>query len=570
MNESFADLLEQSKTAARLKPGALLEGEVVEIREGAVVVNAGLKSEGVIPIGQFYDKNGELEVSEGDVVEVALDSLEDGFGETRLSRERAKGIRAWTRLEETCESGATVKGFLASKVKGGFIVDLGGVNAFLPGSLVDVRPMRDLGYLEGKELEFKIIKLDRSRNNVVVSRRAVLESERGAGYEEMMKNLEEGAVVKGIVKNLTEYGAFLGFGGFDGLLHITDMAWKRVHHPSEVLSVGDEIEVKILKYDRDKNRISLGLKQMTEDPWRKLVRRYPKNSRVFGRVVSITDYGCFIEIEEGVEGLAHVSEMDWTNKNVNPSKVVSVGEEVEAMVVEVDEGKRRVSLSLKQCKPNPWEDFRANHRKGEKVRGVVSSINDFGIFVGFKDYGIDGLVHISDISATGQADQAIRQYKKGQEVEVVILSMDVGRERVSLGIKQLNQSFLQAYFAKHPKKSLVSGSVAEITDKALVVNLADKVSGVIPFSELELGKEQRAADKFKTGDPIEAQMTGMDKKNCVLTLSVKAREREEQERKVQEYTAASKKPATTSLGALLLKKLGRMTGVADKGEGAKS
>ena len=570
MSESFAELLEQSKTSARLKPGALIEGEVVEIREGAVVVNAGLKSEGVIPIHQFFDKNGELEVSEGDVVEVALDSLEDGFGETRLSRERAKGIRAWSLLEETHESGATVKGFLTNKVKGGFIVDLDGVNAFLPGSLVDVRPMRDLGYLEGKELEFKIIKLDRSRNNVVVSRRAVLESEHGADYQEMMKNLEEGAVVKGIVKNLTDYGAFLGFGGFDGLLHITDMAWKRVHHPSEVLTVGDEIEVKILKYDKEKNRISLGLKQMSEDPWQKLVQRYPKKSRIFGRVVSITDYGCFIEIEEGVEGLAHVSEMDWTNKNVNPSKIVAVGEEVEAMVVDIDVGKRRVSLSLKQCKPNPWHEFSANHRKGEKLKGVVSSINDFGIFVGFKDYGIDGLVHITDISATEQADKAIRQYKKGQEVEVAVLAMDAGRERISLGIKQLNQNFLQAYLAEHPKKSTVSGSVAEITDKALVVHLADKVGGVIPFSELALDKGERPADKIKVGDAIDAQVTGIDKKNYVLLLSVKSKEKEEQDKTVREYAAASKKPATTSLGALLLKKLGRMTGVADKGEGAES
>ncbi len=553
MDENFEDLLNQNKKSARLKPGALLEGEVIEIRDGAVVVNAGLKSEGVIPIEQFVDKNGDLEVSEGDIVEVALDSLEDGLGETLLSRERARNIRTWKRLEESCEAGEIVKGFLVNKVKGGFIVDLEGISAFLPGSLVDIRPMRDLSYLEGKELEFKIIKLDRNRSNVVVSRRAVLESEHGGGRDEIMKNLSEGMVVKGIVKNLTDYGAFLGFGGFDGLLHITDMAWKRVHHPSEVLSVGDEIEVKILKYDKEKNRISLGLKQMTEDPWSQLVRRYPEKSRIFGTVTSITDYGCFIQIEEGVEGLAHISELDWTNKNISPSKVVSVGEEVEALVIDVDEEKRRVSLSIKKCRSNPWNDFSTNQRKGDKLKGVVRSINDFGIFVGFPDYGIDGLVHITDISVTERADEAIRRYKKGQEVEVVVLSMDPGRERISLGIRQLNDGFLQDYLNAHPKNSAVTGTVVDVTDKSVIVNLADNVHGVIALSELSPG----GADAPKAGDSVEAKLIGLDKRNCVVSLSVKAREKEEQAIQVREYTAAEK-PASTSLGDIIREKLGRI------------
>jgi len=562
MDENFQDLLNQNKKPERLKPGTLLEGEVVEIREGAVVVNAGLKSEGVIPIEQFTNKNGELEVSEGDIVEVALDSLEDGLGETLLSRERARNIRTWTRLEEACESGDIVKGFLLNKVKGGFIVDLDGISAFLPGSLVDMRPMRDLTYLEGKELEFKIIKLDRNRSNVVVSRRAVLESEHGAGADEM-KNLSEGMVVKGIVKNLTDYGAFLGFGSFDGLLHITDMAWKRVHHPSEVLAVGDEIEVKILRYDKEKNRISLGLKQMTEDPWTQLVRRCPVKSRVFGKVTSITDYGCFIEIEEGVEGLAHISELDWTNKNISPSRVVSVGQQVEAMVIDVDEDKRRVSLSLKKCKDNPWNEFSSNQRKGDRLKGVVRSINDFGIFVGFTDYGIDGLVHITDISVTEPPDEAIRRYKKGQQVEVVVLSVDPGRERISLGIKQLNDSHLHDYLGKHPKNSAVTGTVVAVTDKSVIVNLADNVHGVIPVSEVS----QDGAPK--AGDSVEAKLTGHDKKNCVLSLSVKAKEKEEQAVKVRQY-AAAEKPAGTSLGDLFREKLRRIKVGGRKGAGDKS
>ncbi|MDE2344928.1 MAG: 30S ribosomal protein S1, partial [Gammaproteobacteria bacterium] len=448
MTESFAELFEESIKQSQMQSGSILKARVVEIRPDVVIVNAGLKSEGVIPAEQFYNENGELEIAVGDDVEVALDAVEDGFGETRLSREKAKRARSWTRLEEAFTKGEIVKGYISGKVKGGFTVEVDGVRAFLPGSLVDVRPVRDPVYLEGKELEFKVIKLDQRRNNVVVSRRAVVEQEYSAERDQLLGNLQEGAVVKGIVKNLTEYGAFVDLGGIDGLLHITDMAWKRVKHPSEVVTVGQEIEVKVLKFDRERNRVSLGLKQLGDDPWVDITRRYPTATRLFGKVTNLADYGCFVEVEPGVEGLVHVSEMDWTNKNVNPAKIVQVGDETEVMVLEIDEERRRISLGMKQCKPNPWEDFAAGHSKGDRIKGKIKSITDFGIFVGL-DGGIDGLVHLSDISWDMPGEEAVRNYKKSDEVEAVVLAVDAQRERISLGIKQLEKDPFSNFLSEH-------------------------------------------------------------------------------------------------------------------------
>jgi len=555
MGESFAELFEQSQAAQRMKPGTIVQAEVVEVRPDVVIVNAGLKSESAIPIEQFYNDRGEPEVKPGDLVEVAVEAVEDGFGETRLSREKAKRAHTWNMLEHAMERGETVKGVLTGKVKGGFTVDIDDVRAFLPGSLVDVRPVRDPSYLEGKQLEFKIVKLDRRRNNVVVSRRAVVEEETSAEREQLLKTLQEGQILKGIVKNLTEYGAFVDLGGIDGLLHITDMAWRRVKQPSEVVNVGDEIQVKVLKFDRERQRVSLGLKQLGEDPWVGISRRYPVGTRLFGKVTNIADYGCFVEIEEGVEGLVHVSEMDWTNKNIHPSKVVHVGDEVEVMVLDVDEDRRRISLGMKQCKPNPWEEFAANHKKGERIKGVIKSITDFGIFVGLEG-GIDGLLHLSDLSYTEPGEEAVRRYKKGQEIEAVILSIDPERERISLGVKQLEQDPFQQFLAEHPKGSVVKGTVREVDAKGATVDLGG-VDGYLRASELSRDRVEDARTVLKPGEEVEAKFIGVDRKNRTILLSVKAKESDEEAEAVEDYQqrVSSAAAGSTSLGDLLKEQL---------------
>jgi small subunit ribosomal protein S1 len=548
MSESFAQLFEESLANTQMRPGAIVQGTVVEVRPDVVIVNAGLKSEGVIPVNQFYNEQGELDVNVGDQIEVALDAVEDGFGETRLSREKAKRARAWNELEAAYDKDETVKGMISGKVKGGFTVDIYDIRAFLPGSLVDVRPVRDPTYLENKELEFKVIKLDRRRNNVVVSRRAVVESEYSAEREALLKNLQEGMVVKGIVKNLTDYGVFVDLGGIDGLLHITDMAWKRVKHPSEIVNVGDEIDVKVLKFDRERNRVSLGLKQLGQDPWEDLARRYPENTRLFGKVTNITDYGCFVEIEEGVEGLVHVSEMDWTNKNVNPGKMVHVGQEVEVVVLDIDEERRRISLGMKQCYPNPWEDFAINHNKGDRVSGTIKSITDFGIFVGL-DGGIDGLVHLSDISWNVAGEEAVHNFKKGDEVEAVVLAVDPERERISLGIKQLDKDPFSNFVAEHAKGSIVKGVVKEVDAKAALVDLGDGVEGTLRASELARDRVEDARTVLKEGEEVEARFMGVDRKNRTISLSIKAKELHEEAEAVQDYSRPA--AATTTLGDLL-------------------
>ena len=558
MTESFAELFEQSLGDKQMQPGAIVTGTVLEIRTDAVVVNAGLKSEGLIPLEQFRNEQGDIEVQVGDRIEVALDAIEDGFGETRLSREKAKRARAWETLEKAFEDLETVSGLISGKVKGGFTVDIGEIRAFLPGSLVDVRPVRDAAYLEGKELEFKVIKLDRRRNNVVVSRRAVVESEYSAEREALLENLQEGQVVRGVVKNLTDYGAFLDLGGIDGLLHITDMAWKRVKHPSEVVNVGDDIEVKVLKFDRERNRVSLGLKQLGDDPWVDLARRYPVSTRLFGRVTNIADYGCFVEIEEGVEGLVHVSEMDWTNKNVNPNKVVSIGDEVEVMVLDIDEERRRISLGMKQCQPNPWEDFAATHNKGDRVAGKIKSITDFGIFLGL-DGGIDGLVHLSDISWNTSGEEAVRDYKKGQEVEAVVLAVDPERERISLGIKQLDKDPFSHFVADHPKGSIVKGVVAAVDAKGATINLGNGVEGILRASEIGRERVDDARSLVNIGDEVEAKFIGVDRKNRTITLSIKAKEFAEEAEVLQDYSRKST-TGTATLGDILKE---QMTGQED-------
>ncbi|MBU6470092.1 MAG: 30S ribosomal protein S1 [Gammaproteobacteria bacterium] len=554
MTESFAELFEQSIKQQQMRSGAILKARVMEIRPDVVIVNAGLKSEGVIPAEQFRNESGELEIAVGDDVEVALDAVEDGFGETRLSREKAKRARSWSRLEEAFTSGAIVKGFISGKVKGGFTVEVDSVHAFLPGSLVDVRPVRDPVYLEGKELEFKVIKLDQRRNNVVVSRRAVVEQEYSAERDQLLENLQEGAVVKGIVKNLTEYGAFVDLGGIDGLLHITDMAWKRVKHPSEVVSVGQELEVKVLKFDRERNRVSLGLKQLGDDPWVDITRRYPTSTRLFGKVTNLADYGCFVEVEPGVEGLVHVSEMDWTNKNVNPAKVVQVGDEVEVMVLEIDEERRRISLGMKQCKPNPWEEFATNHNKGDRIRGKIKSITDFGIFVGLEG-GIDGLVHLSDIAWDTPGEEAVRNYKKSDEVEAVVLAVDAQRERISLGVKQLQKDPFSNFLAEHPKGSMVKGKVTSVDAKGAVVNLGNGIEGYLRASELSRDRVEDARTVLKEGDEVETRFVGVDRKNRSISLSVKAREIEEEAQALEDY-ARNSVSSTTTLGDLLKEHIG--------------
>ncbi len=554
MTESFAELFEESLASKSLKPGTIVTGTVVEIRDDVVVVNAGLKSEGIVPISQFRNSEGELEVAMGDDVQVALDAVEDGFGETRLSREKAKRSLVWDALEKAFEGEETVQGKISGKVKGGFTVDINDIRAFLPGSLVDVRPVRDPAYLEGKDLEFKIIKLDRKRNNVVVSRRAVVESEYSAERDALLAELEEGLIVKGVVKNLTDYGAFLDLGGIDGLLHITDMAWKRVRHPSEVVNVGDELEVRVLRFDRERNRVSLGLKQLGEDPWTDLSRRYPVTTRLFGTVTNITDYGCFVEIEDGVEGLVHVSEMDWTNKNVNPAKVVQTGDEVEVMVLEIDEERRRISLGMKQCSSNPWEAFAATHNKGDRVSGAIKSITDFGIFIGL-DGGIDGLVHLSDISWLTPGEDAVRNFTKGEEIEAVVLAVDPERERISLGVKQLDQDPFATFMAEHPRGSLVKGVVKEVDPRGAVVELADGVEGYLRASEIRKERVEDATKELSPGQEIEAKFTSLDRKSRSLSLSIKAVEDDELAEALEEYQQTNSSSGTTSLGELLKEQL---------------
>ncbi|CCP16200.1 30S ribosomal protein S1 [Stenotrophomonas maltophilia RA8] len=551
MTESFAELFEASQAnLAKLKPGAIVSGTVVEVRGDVVVINAGLKSEGIVPIEQFRNDAGEIDVAEGDIVKVALDSIENGFGETVLSREKAKRAMVWDELEEALEKNETITGRISGKVKGGFTVDIKDVRAFLPGSLVDVRPVRDPAYLEGKELEFKLIKLDRKRNNVVVSRRAVVESEHSEEREQLMDKLQEGAILKGVVKNLTDYGAFVDLGGIDGLLHITDMAWKRVRHPSEVVNVGDELDVRVLKFDRERNRVSLGLKQLGEDPWDNIARRYPANSRVFGKVSNVTDYGAFVEIEPGVEGLVHVSEMDWTNKNVNPSKVVQVGDEVEVMVLDVDEERRRISLGMKQVAANPWETFAATHKKGDKVSGQIKSITDFGIFIGL-DGGIDGLVHLSDISWATTGEDIVRNFKKGDTLDAVVLAVDPERERISLGVKQLEQDPFGQYMAANPKGSKVEGVVKEVDAKGAIIELADGIEGYVSARDIANERVDDATQHLKVGDKVEAKFVGMDRKGRTLQLSIKAKDDAEMREVLEEYQSSSAASGTTQLGALL-------------------
>jgi len=553
MGESFAELFEQSQADLNMRPGSIVMGTVVEVRPDVVVVNAGLKSEGMIPASQFMNERGQLEVEVGDEVEVALDSFEDGFGSTILSREKAKRAQAWEVLEKAYEEGETVTGILTGKVKGGFTVDINDIRAFLPGSLVDVRPVRDTSYLEGKPLEFSVIKLDRRRNNVVVSRRAVVEAETSAEREALLETLQEGALVKGIVKNLTDYGAFVDLGGIDGLLHITDMAWKRVKHPSEVVNVGDELDVKVLKFDRERNRVSLGLKQLGEDPWVDIGRRYPVGTRLFGKVTNLTDYGCFVEIEEGVEGLVHVSEMDWTNKNIHPSKVVQMGDEVEVMVLDIDEERRRISLGIKQCQSNPWEQFAATHNKGDRVVGKIKSITDFGVFIGL-DGEIDGLVHLSDISWNVAGEDAIRNYVKGDEIETVVLAVDAERERISLGIKQLAEDPFSQFLSMNPKGTVVKGVVTEVDAKGATIQLTDGVDGYLRASEISRERVDDARTVMNAGDEVEAKFVGVDRKKRVISLSIKAKESEEEAAVLQDYSAASA-GGTATLGDLLKEQL---------------
>jgi len=555
MSENFAQMFEQSITQMNMRVGEIITGEVVDINRDVVIVNAGLKSEGVIPVEQFYNENGELDVKIGDTVEVALDSFEDGYGESRLSREKAKRARAWTRLEEAQQNDEIVTGRFTGKVKGGFTVDIGEIRAFLPGSLVDVRPVRDTAYLEEKELEFKIIKLDQKRYNVVVSRRAVVEKEFSEEREKLLETLKEGERVRGIVKNLTDYGAFLDLGGIDGLLHITDMAWKRVKHPSEVVEIGQEIDVVVLKFDREKNRVSLGLKQMGDDPWENLMRRYPEGTRLFGHVSNITDYGCFVEIEDGVEGLVHVSEMDWTNKNVNPNKVVTLGDEVEVVILEIDEERRRISLGMKQCKPNPWEEFGTTCNKGDVISGKIKSITDFGIFIGL-DGNIDGLIHLTDLSWNKPGEEAVRDYQKGQEVEAMVLSIDPERERISLGIKQIEKDPFASFIATKPKGSIVTGRVISVDAKAAVIDLGDGIEGLLRASEMATDRVEDARSFMNEGDEIEAKITGMDRKGRSIYLSIKAKDSDEEQEALKDYTATSdSRAATTSFGDLLKEKM---------------
>ena len=546
MTESFALLFEESLNELETRPGAIVKGTVVAIENGYVLVDAGLKSESSIPADEFKNAAGEIEIEIGAEVDVALDAVEDGFGETKLSREKAKRHEAWIQLEKAYEDAETVVGIINGKVKGGFTVELNGIRAFLPGSLVDVRPVRDTAHLENKELEFKVIKLDQKRNNVVVSRRAVIESENSVERDELLASLQEGMEVKGIVKNLTDYGAFVDLGGVDGLLHITDMAWKRVKHPSEIVNVGDEITVKVLKFDRERTRVSLGLKQLGEDPWVAIAKRYPEGTKLSGRVTNLTDYGCFVEIEEGVEGLVHVSEMDWTNKNIHPSKVVNVGDEVEVMVLDIDEERRRISLGLKQCKANPWQSFAEMQAKGDRVTGKIKSITDFGIFIGLEG-GIDGLVHLSDISWNVAGEEAVRDFKKGDEISAVVLAVDAERERISLGIKQIEEDPFNGFVAVNKKGALVTGTVTAVDAKGATIELAEGVEGYLRASEASVDRVEDASLVLSVGDSVEAKFTGVDRKNRVINLSIRAKDVAEE----QEAMAALNKQEDASFGSAM-------------------
>ncbi len=553
--ENFAALFEESLARKEMRVGEVITAEIMRVDDNYVVVNAGLKSESYVPLDEFRNDRGEIDVHPGDFVSVAIESLEDGYGETRLSRDKAKRLAAWHELEEALDKGTVVTGVINGKVKGGLTVTVNSIRAFLPGSLVDIRPVKDTTPFENKQLEFKVIKLDRKRNNVVVSRRAVLEATQGAEREALLASLQEGAVVKGIVKNITDYGAFVDLGGIDGLLHITDLAWRRVKHPSEILSVGDEVEAKVLKFDQEKNRVSLGLKQLGEDPWVGLSRRYPPGTRLFGKVSNLTDYGAFVEIEAGIEGLVHVSEMDWTNKNVHPSKVTQLGDEVEVMVLEIDEDRRRISLGMKQCRPNPWEEFAMNHKKGDKVRGQIKSITDFGIFIGLSG-GIDGLVHLSDLSWAKPGEEMVRDFKKGQEVDTVVLSIDVERERISLGVKQLEGDPFTNFIQTHEKNSLVNGTVKSVDPKGAVIQLEGDIEGYLRASEVARDRVEDIRSRLKEGDKITAMVINIDRKNRAINLSLKARdlaEDAEAMKKLAEEKQASS--GTTSLGALLKAKL---------------
>jgi len=554
MSESFAELLEESLSSSEMKPGAVIEAEVVDINGDFVIVNAGLKSESEIPASQFRDSEGAVQVNIGDRVEVAIETVEDGYGNTRLSRERARRAKSWEVLESAFADQSIVKGFLTGKVKGGFTVSMDEVRAFLPGSLVDVRPVTDTVFLENKELEFKVIKLDRVRNNVVVSRRAVVEKEMEAERVELLQNLEEGQIMKGTVKNLTDYGAFVNLGGLDGLLHITDIAWKRVKHPSDVLEVGQELDVRVLKFDRERNRVSLGLKQLGEDPWADIARRYPESTRIFGKITNITDYGVFVELEEGVEGLVHVSEMDWTNKNVHPSKVCHLGDEVEVKVLEIDSERRRISLGIKQCTPNPWEEFAATHNKNDRITGQIRSITDFGVFIGL-DGGIDGLIHLSDLSWDRPGEDITREFKKGDEVTAVVLAVDPDRERISLGIKQAQEDPFGAYVSANPKGSVVKGVVDTVDVKGAVIRLEEGVEGYLRAADLSRDFVEDARNALQSGAEIEARVTSIERKSRRITLSVKALEMEIEGKAIEEYTT---RPSTTiSLGDKLKEELSK-------------
>ncbi len=553
--ESFAALFEESLTRQEMRIGEVITAEVVRVDYNIVVVNAGLKSESFIPVEEFKNDKGEVEVKAGDFITVAIEALEDGYGETRLSRDKAKRLTAWHDLEKAMETGAIVSGMVNGKVKGGLTAMINGIRAFLPGSLVDIRPVKDTTPFENKEMEFKVIKLDRKRNNVVVSRRAVLEASQGADRQSLLANLQEGAVVKGVVKNITDYGAFVDLGGIDGLLHITDLAWRRVKHPSEVINVGDEVTAKILKFDQEKNRVSLGMKQLSEDPWVGLSRRYPQGTRLFGKVSNLTDYGAFVEIEQGIEGLVHVSEMDWTNKNMYPSKMVQLGDEVEVMILEIDEERRRISLGMKQCKPNPWEDFAINHKKGDKVQGQIKSITDFGVFIGLLG-GIDGLVHLSDLSWNQTGEDAVRNYKKGDDLEAMVLSIDVERERISLGIKQMEGDPFNSFVSVNDKNSIVKGTVKSMDAKGAVITLDNDVEGYLRASEVSRDRVEDIRTQLKEGDTVEAMIINVDRKNRSINLSIKAKDMSEETDAMQKVTTeSSPSSGTTSLGALLKAKM---------------
>ncbi len=552
MSESFKELFEKSIVGTQFYPGAIIIAKVIDIDDDFVTLNAGLKSEGIVDVKEFQDKNGALEINVGDTVEVALDSVEDGYGETILSREKAKRQEAWRKLAKCYESGETITGLISGKVKGGFTVEIGNIRAFLPGSLVDVRPVRDPSYLEDKELEFKVIKMDIKRNNIVVSRRAVVEEENSADRQALLNSLSDGQVLNGIVKNLTDYGAFIDLGGIDGLLHITDISWKRVKHPQEVLSVGQDVKVKVLNFDKERNRVSLGMKQLGNDPWVDLVERYPIGKKLEGKVTNITDYGCFVEIEEGVEGLVHMSEMDWTNKNIQPSKLVSVGDVAKVMVLEIDEDRRRISLGIKQCVGNPWHDFAQKHSKGQKVHGKIRSITDFGIFIGL-DGDIDGLVHLSDISWNVSGEEAVKQFKKGQELEAEILAIDPERERISLGLKQLEEDSFTSYINQHGKGSIVKGLVSAVDAKTVTLDLADEVVGTIRANELAEEKVEDASSRFKEGDEIEAKIINIDKKNRAISLSIKAKDAHDQAETLKKYSRSNE--VSTTLGDILKDKI---------------